>query len=422
MAKNVCECAANWRIELVLLITGEVIKVITPVSFDFEMAFLDIGKGSITFDRHGVAPFSTNTDPSFVQMVQMYPKAVGIYFSRTAGGSATPDEPEPMFGGIIETFDGVSDGMVTLGFSEIHSYLDSRMIRSDLVFTGVDQRDIAQNLVAYASGTNLAGGSVDPVPGPGIQLIGGTGGGGSFFRDRTYLGNDRKMIGQLLREFMEIIDGPVYDLHHFRGTISDVWTSEMLFRDTWFQVEPFPVIAWHHVTDIPSFLIDGNEIANLVDAFGQPDEDGNPLIETFWPAGTFANMPRYDAAPTFDNVTDPTTLFDHAHGYYRDHADNAGSIQLLFSGLDYGQAAGESTLSIEDLKPGNEVSLDIRSPHWSIRGGYTVDLSDARPRVGRLSVAVGLEGPEQVTVQIFDEQMSSLVIPNDTDLEICWDC
>src|SRR3546814_5760126 len=78
-------------------------------------------------------------------------------------------------------------------------------------------------------------------------------------------------------------------------------------------------------------------------------------------------MPRYDAAPTFDTVSDSSTLFDHAVGYRNDHADLAGNIQLFLSGLDYGQAAGDPTLTIDDLTPGNEVSLDIVSPHWAIR-------------------------------------------------------
>lgn len=418
---DVCECAANWRIEMVLLTTGEVLKVVVPTSFEFEQVFLLPGRGTITFNRHGTVAFGNRTDPEFFQMLQMYPRAVGIYFARTAGGAATPDDPIPMFGGIVETFQGNSDGMVTIGFNEIQKYLDYRIIRSDLVFAGDDQRSIAQNLVNYASGTNTDGGSVDPIPGPGIQLIAGQGGAGGINRDRTYLAVDRKTIGEALNEFMAIIDGPVYDMSHTRGTITDTWLSEMTFRNEWFQVEPFPVIAWHHLTDL-NFTMDGNDLANLIDAYGRPAADGTALVETFWTGGTIANMPRYDAAPTYDTVTLASTLFDQAHGYYEDHHDLAGNIQLMFSGLDYGTAEGTTTLTIDDLVPGNEVSLDISSPHWSIKGGYTIEFSDAQPRIGRVSVAVGLEGPEQVTVQIMEEEISRLVIPNDDELDICRDC
>lgn len=422
MATDFCECAANWRIELVRLITGEVLKVIIPTQFEFEMVYLEAGRGTISFNRHGVVPFGNRTDPSFIAMLQMYPKSVGIYFSRTAGGAATPADPIPMFGGIVETFRGNSDGTVTLGFNEIQSYLDGRMVRSDLEFSAVDQNVIAANLVEYASGTNISGGSVDPIPGPGIQLVGSTSGPLTINRDREYLAVDRKNLGDALREFMGIIDGPVYRLEHFRNfSVTASWGSVMTFSNEWEQDAPFPVIAWHHLTDL-DFVMDGNELANLVDAFGQPNEDGTPLIETFWTGGTFVDMPRYDAAPSFDNVSVASTLFDHAHGYQNDHADLAGDIQLYLSGLDYGTAAGEPTLTIDDLTPGNEVSLDIISPHWTIRGGYTVEFSDAQPKIGRLSVAVGLEGPEQVTVQIMEEQMNRLVIAGEFDLEPCEDC
>lgn len=424
MATDFCECAANWRIELVLLTTGEVLKVIVPTQFEFEMVYLDTGRGTISFNRHGVEPFSGRTDASYIKMLQMYPKAVGIYFARTAGGTATPANPVPMFGGVVETFDGSSDGMVTLGFNEIQAYLDSRMIRSDLVFSTIDQNVIGASLVDYANGNNVAGGSVDPIAGPGIQLIGNTSGPLTIDRDRTYLAVNRKFIGEAIREFVQIINGPVYRLVHFRNALigsTQDWQSMMIFSNDWEQDTPFPVITWHHLNDF-KFRMDGNGLANLVDAFGQPADDGTPLIETFWPGGTVANMPRYDAAPTFDTVSVASTLFDQAHGYHSDHADLAGNIQLFLSGLDYGTAAGDHTLTIDDLTPGNEVSLDIVSQHWAIRGGFTPDLPEAAPRIGRLSVAVGLEGPEEVTVQIMEEEMNRLVIVGEADNEPCWDC
>ena len=420
MATDFCECAANWRIELVRLITGEVLKVIIPTSFEFEMVYLEAGRGTISFNRHGVVPFSGRSDPSFVQMLQMYPKSVGIYFSRTAGGIATPDAPVPMFGGIVETFDGGSDGTVTLGFNEIQSYLDSRMIRSDLVFSSVDQNVIGASLVDYANGNNIAGGSVDPIAGPGIELIGNTSGPLTIDRDREYLGVDRKFLGEAIKGFIQIENGPVYRLLHFRN-LAPGWGSVMQFSNEWEQDTPFPVIAWHHLSDL-KFNMDGNGLANLVDAFGEPAEDGTPLISTSWPGGTFVSMPRYDAAPTFDTVSVLATLSEQANGYRNDHADLAGNIQLFLSGLDYGTAAGDPTLTLDDLVPGNEVSLDIISPHWTIRGGYTVELSDAQPKIGRLSVAVGLEGPEHVTVQIMEEEMNRLTVVGEYDLEPCVDC
>jgi hypothetical protein len=420
MSQLVCECAKNWRVELTLLTTGQVLKVLLPISFEFETVFQQAGQGSITFNRHGIAEAASATaSEAFVRMLEMYPRRVGIYFSRIAGGSATPENPVHMFGGLVNSFRGSGDGLVTLGFDEIQSYLDYRLIRSDLTFTAENQNSIAANLVEYANGTNFSGGSVDPIPGPGINLIGGFGGVPTILRDRTYLAADRKYIGEALEEFLQILNGPTYEMFHFRN--ADIWVSEMFFSDAWIQSQPYPTVAWHHLTDFnPN--IDGNEMANLVDAFGRQVDGEDPFIETTGFSAGFVDSPRYDAAPVFDTVTDPGTLSDHAFGYLAEHDDNAGQMQLVFSGLDYGTDAGESTLNIDDLKPGNHVNVDIKSPDWAFFGGLDTTNPDVDPRIGRLSVSVGLEGPEQVTAQLIAEQVSNLVAAFDVDIEPCFDC
>src|SRR3546814_11217903 len=99
-------------------------------------------------------------------MLQMYPQSVGIYFARTAGGAATPADPIPMFGGIIETFEGSSAGMVTLGFNEIQSSLDSSMNRSDLLLPTLDQTVIEALSVDLANENNITYASVDAASSP----------------------------------------------------------------------------------------------------------------------------------------------------------------------------------------------------------------------------------------------------------------
>lgn len=420
MSELVCECARNWRVELTLLTTGEVIKVLTPVSFEFESVFQQAGQGTITFHRDGVFSFSAGfSGASEVRFREMYPRRVGIYFSRIAGGSATPQDPAHMFGGLVTSFRATSDGLVTLGFVEIQSYLDWRLIRSDLTFTGLDQKLIGSNLVDYANGTNFDGGSVDPIPGPGINLVGGTLGAVTILRDRTYLAVDRKYIGEALAEFLQILDAPVYRMVHERT--GDLWLSEMQFTDEWQQDTPYPVVAFHHLADFAP-NIDSDALANLVDAFGRQTDGEDPLIATTGFAPGFSDSPRYDAAPVFDTVTELSTLEDHASGYRAEHADNNALIQLYFSGLDYGTAAGEATLSIDDLTPGNLVNLDIRTRHWTIVGGPDTENVGPEPRVGRLSVSVGLEGPEQVTAQIVAEQVFTTMSSLDHERVPCLDC
>lgn len=414
---DVCECAANWRIELTDLLTGEVRHAITPIEFEFETAFLEPGRGSITFNRMGTAPGDLGSQ--FVHFNDMEPYTTGIFFSRINGGSATPQAPVHMFGGFIETMDSMSDGITVLGFVEMTKYLDFRMIRSDLVFTADDQTEIGANLVLYARGENTDGGSVDPSPALGIPLLGGFTA-SAFNRDRTYLAVDRVVIGEAIANLTQVLDGPVYELAHYRNGgpivgLTQNWWSEMVFSDTWSQAS-VKRIAWHHVNDLKVF-VDGNGMANQIDAFGEPDADGTPLIATA--DSPFSFRPRFDAAPAFNGIINAITLGQQAVGYQDDHRDPALALQLFFSGIEYGQAAGPITLTLDDLVPGNVVNVDIRSPYWVIEGGPDLPGTHV-PSIGRVSVAVGQEGPEQVTAQIIVDSFPGNMLSTPPD--DCVDC
>lgn len=416
---DVCECAANWRVEITDLLTGEVTHAIVPISFEFETAFLEPGRGTITFNRRGN---SSGLDAGYVSANDSLPGTTGIFFSRIAGGDATPNDPVHMFGGFVETFQGNSDGTVTLGFAELQKYLDYRLIRSDLVFTGDSQTSIGANLVLYPRGENFDGGSIDPDPPLGIPLVGGFGV-SAFNRDRTYLAEDRPVIGDMIRQLVGVEDGPVYELTHFRNGgpipgLTDNWWSEMFFADEIAQPSPAAFITWDHLTDF-TLNLDSNGLANQIDAFGDPEEDGTPRIATANSPVSFE--PRYDAAPSFQGVTDLITLGNHASGYQADHMFAALNLQLNFSGLEYGQAAGGPTLTLDDLVPGRNVNIDVDSPNWQFDGGPDMPDSGTHiPSIGRVSVAVGQEGPEQVTAQIIvDSFPGNMLSSQPSD---CVDC
>lgn len=413
MAK-VCACAANWRIELTDLLTGRITHTILPVTFEFETAFMEAGRGTITFNRRGN---SAQLDAGYVSVNDSMPGRTGIFFSRVRGGAATPASPVNMFGGYVETFTGNSDGTVTLGFAEMQKYLDFRMIRSDLQFTGVAQTFIARDLVMYARGENINGGSVDPSPALGIPLIGGVGA-SAFNRDREYLAVDRPVIGEMLKQLIGVENGPVYQMFHYRNAIpglTEGWYSEMGFFDALTQPSPAKFITWDHVTDF-TLQLDANEMANQVDAFGEPDGETPRIATADSPS---ADEPRYDAAPTFDGVTNLITLGQHAVGYQSDHMWAGLGLQLNFTGLDYARSPGISPLNLDDFVPGWNVNIDVDSPNWRLDGGPDME-GTITPTIGRVSVAAGQEGAERVTVQIIvDDYPGGMVSSQPSD---CVDC
>jgi hypothetical protein len=253
----------------------------------------------------------------------------------------------------------------------------------------------------YARGENINGGSVDPAPALGIPLIGGVGA-SAFNRDREYLAKDRPSIGDMLKQLIEVINGPVYQMFHYRNPIpglTEGWYSEMGFFDTLTQPSPAKYVRWDHLTDF-TLKLDGNELANQIDAFGDPEANGTPRIATANSPNPFE--PRYDAAPAFQGVSNLITLGQHAAGYQQDHQWAALNLQLNFTGLDYGTVAGpysDHTLNIDDFVPGFDLNIDIDSPHYRIDGGPEMPGTHV-PTIGRVSVGVGQEGSEKVTVQI----------------------
>jgi hypothetical protein len=162
---------------------------------------------------------------------------------------------------------------------------------------------------------------------------------------------------------------------------------------------------------------DGNGLANQIDAFGDPEEDGTPRIATA--DSPFSFRPRFDAAPTFNGVSNLITLGQHAVGYQDDYRDPALAVQLYFSGIEYGQAAGAITLTLDDLVPGNVANIDIRSPYWVLEGGPDMPGTHITS-IGRVSVAAGPEGPEQVTAQIITDTFPGSVLSTPPD--DCVDC
>lgn len=413
---DVCECAANWRVELTDLLTGAITHTVIPVSFQFETAFMEAGRGTITFNRRGN---ESTVTPAYISANDCMPNSTGIFFQRIRGGAATPNAPVNMFGGFVETFQGNSDGTITLGFAEMQKYLDYRLIRSDLTFTALSQNFIARDLVMYARGENINGGSIDPAPALGIPLIGGVGA-SAFNRDRTYLAAGRPVIGDMLKQLIEVENGPVYQMFHYRTSgvvgLTDNWYSEMGFFDALSQPSPSKYITWNHLEDF-TVNVDGNGMANQIDAFGDANADGSPRIATADSPTPFE--PRYDAAPAFDGVTSLVTLGQHAAGYQDDHMFAAMSLQLNFTGLDYGDAAGVSPLSLDDLLPGYDMNVDVDSPNWRFDGGPELPGTHI-PTISRVSVAVGQEGPEKVTVSMMLDSFPGNMLsaaPND-----CVDC
>lgn len=419
-----CQCAQNWSLELVSLRTGETISTIVPESFEFTTGFMTPGRGSVTFNMQGtVTPLSNKAaffsqNLNAVTLLDAYAGDSAIVISRVQGGAATWQNPVHMFVGIIDSPVSLSSGNLTLGLTEITDYLDHRVLRDSAIFTAIDQREIASSLVTYiAEGTFATGGPVldtEWVANTNSRIFGDfSTNPPDVLRDRTYEGEDRPVVGELIRNLTQVINGPVYRVEPSRDA-NGVWSFTLKFYN---QAEfdglfLTPTITWDDVIDA-RLSLPRRDRATLVEVFGsQPDAGSQQIITRTLEdadvdlANARSGYVRHDVTTTYDSDT-VSVLEEFGDGVILDRFDNAGLVSLDFAGIEYGTGPA-STLNLDDFEPGALVNILLRDQHlpWDFGAGPDIVNTEGPPalsaddlRFGQVSVSAPAEGVEQVNVQ-----------------------
>lgn len=411
----VCECAQNWRLELVFWGTGETLAVIIPESFEFQSLYQEHGNASVRFKMSGVSPpqsqvrtagwFRSNV---LSTLFDSYPGDCGIVIQRVAGPGATWEVPHVMFAGTIETLTASANGDIAAGLVEVTEYLERRVIRNTAVFTAIDQTSIAASLVNYS----LYGNFSDPPGGPAIdtewnasenlRIEGVAAGGTGINRDRTYEASERPTIWELLKNLMQISNGPEYRLNVVRDSNGN-WTTFMNFYDQGEAPETAITVHWAEVEDA-QLVLERRERTTLVEVFGRNDNLVTRTLDDADPDLAFLRTRhvRHDATQTYD-VRGTSALEDWGDGFILDHYDPATFLRLTFAGLEYSES-----LNIDHLIPGNrlDVRIDEDQIPWEFVAGPSIpaSLSPAVAaddlRFGTISVSVPNSGPEQVVAEV----------------------
>lgn len=369
------------------LVTGSIHRTIDFVQASFEPIADQPGRGSIVFHREGIA------------MRDMYPHQTMIVFERLINArtpipsnidGAVPDAVSD-FIGIVETFSMGLDGLVTLGLSEIDRYFDYRLIRHTLTYNDIEQTDLLGRLFRY--GTNYS--TVDPDPNsinlrPFVYPS-------SITRDRTYAHGERKNLGEAIRQLTNIIDGPSYYTTGFR--LGETWIPSIItYDDSTPQVIDKSIATFDlgQMSDV-SLELDGNDQALLVDALGADrNMDGTPMIRTA--AGALLNFPQYHEAIAFPDVTNNSTLDEHALGHLLSHRDLSPRLSFTVPNIL------EHPDSQVILPGATRCTIRIPGRYMSVLGFFDEDEPFIVTRVG-YSV-----GPDQRTSAVI-EVASTLVTP-----------
>lgn len=313
-------CDEEWRVWLCRLTDGRILRTIPFVRASFEPAVDGPGRGSIVFHREGIA------------MRDMFPRQTMIVFERIVNprrsipsqiDGRVPDAVAD-FVGIVETLSMGLDGLVTLGFNEIDQYFYYRLIRHSIQFDDYDQNTLLAGLFWYAANDSLH----DPTPGSinfRTFVYAST-----IIRDRTYWAIERKNVGEAIEQLTKVNNGPSYYITGFR--LGNTWLPAAITYD---ESSP-PVVNGVTSFDLGQMSdvtleLDGNEQAILVDAIGSNSAGGDPIIRTA--SGFYGGFPRYHAKISFPDVSNTSTLDEHASWYQDTHKDL--SPRLAFTIPDF---------------------------------------------------------------------------------------
>jgi len=283
--------------------TGTILGELPSIAMSYGEALNGAGRWSATIPLDANPPrlvlptvgggASTDIDTSSLDLVSPETLAVArtqVWFER---------DGVLLNAGILWTAKAdIGGGTLELAGEGMHSYFRKRLIRSDRTYSSEDQLDIARDLVDQAQ----AALNTD------VGVVTDTGSSG-VLRDRSWLGRERKWVGEALEQLAAVEGG--FDWRYAADWVGGVPTVTLRLS--------YPATGRRtaHVFEVGtncsllSYDEDGTTVANLVDAFGAGEGDDG-LIATAANAALQGPYRILEDVVTFSDVRDDGTLTTHA--------------------------------------------------------------------------------------------------------------
>lgn len=194
----------------------------------------------------------------------------------------------------------LKNGTVTIAGEGYQSYLRKRLVRATRTYTGIEQVNIAWDLINYTQTTTTASnlGILNATTATGVT------------RDRTYFSYERKVVGEVIEQLAAVDGG-------FNFKFVPYWDSNDRISVDF--VTQYPANGRATTTrfdlginaDIESIKIDGTSLAYQVDAIGQGTGTATPLAGVVDSARRSANV-ALEVAVVHSDVLLLPTLLTHA--------------------------------------------------------------------------------------------------------------
>jgi hypothetical protein len=261
-----------------------------------------------------------------------------------------------------------SAGNANIGGSGWLGWLNRRLITADVTYSGVDQTEIAWDLVDTTQAASTIG-FINGVTPSGV------------LRDRTYSADDATTVLQQLQNLSNVrngIDFGVYQRWATNGDLEKVFTAKLAesrYTQTIFDAD-------HNIIAL-GVTLDGTAVNSSAWAYGDATSTGQNVIN----ASVEAHVPRLEAVEVHPTVRNDSTLLGHAERLSQRGSAVAKTAQVT---LSPDAAVGVGTIQISD-----QVQLRAAYGWLDVTGLY---------RVTGMSVNVQ-DVTETVTVNVASEEL-----------------
>jgi hypothetical protein len=296
--------------------TGTVRAIWHPLSVDFQTLLNGFGAGTFTLDTKEVS------------VRDIWPHLTSVYAVRISGA----DAPAVEFAGMVQQFSADDGGATRVGVVSIDDYLNHRILTRRMDFSGgTDQNAVAASLVKEAE--------TDGIPLTAIFQD------SAFQYEGVYELWDYKNIGEAISELSDSINGPDWELVHTK--VDGRWSTQIIFRD-FVGVTRDIILRSDQAGSGYGLDVNGSEHATYVVGLGEGEENSMLTSLAEDESGFY---PRFDAAPSWKDVSRQITLDRHTEGYLEDHQEPVALPSMEVAGM-------EPAPTLTEL--GDSVNLDIR--------------------------------------------------------------
>lgn len=311
-----CKCGPDWIVESFDLKTGRVLGVLDATEIDVQVLLNEAGSGTLSL--------SVRDTPARL----VWPRLVGI-------GVMWQDTP--VWVGWVETAEMNSDSTLRVGVIPLDGYMFQRHIDDTVTWVGQSQTVGLANLVnQFCDGIALSAVAESS----------------AHTRDRTFYWFDHHVVGDLVQNMTEVIDGPDWELVPSR--VNGFWHGTIVFRDSVGVARQFALQSGRDSGNY-GITLDAGDMGTHQHAVG--DGEDEEQIEEY--AEDLTVYPRFDKTTGYSSVTNRNTLREYATGRVALLGEPAAIPSMVIDGPDPAPA---------QLRVGDICQVDVNHSLWRYTG------------------------------------------------------